>query len=162
MLIHDRGELICKFIIAGVRFMLHGMPPRLTQGYWHIPSIPHFCASRIVGEAFRGSRRSPARFSPWKAEVSRSGMFRLVQLRSPDMVSTLVSVPSSLETPEIALIGPIMRSDKACHSAQNGHSVWSNCGGICEASNYRKYLFTWFKGIRFPSSQGVFGHLSAC
>src|SRR6266699_2127509 len=71
MLIHDRGELICKFIIAGVRFMLHGMPPRLTQGYWHIPSITHY-AEKVLRQgpvAVHTAPRPASLMRKWRSGV---------------------------------------------------------------------------------------------
>src|SRR6266851_4277423 len=41
MLMQHTGKLFCKFIVTSTRLLLHGMPPRLTQGDWHIQSITH-------------------------------------------------------------------------------------------------------------------------
>src|SRR6266566_747411 len=36
MLMQHTRKLLCKFVIVSVRLLLHGVPPRLTQGDWHI------------------------------------------------------------------------------------------------------------------------------
>src|SRR5437588_12655430 len=59
----------------------------------------------LLGGACSGSHGSPARFSRWEMEARRSTVFGLVQLRSPGMVSTLLSVQPPTFASATGLIG---------------------------------------------------------
>src|SRR2546423_15017314 len=67
MLMQHTGKLFCKFIVAGTRLLLHGAPPRLTQGDWHIQSITHFqkmCYTLYMPVTLSQTRRRPVEQKP--------------------------------------------------------------------------------------------------
>src|SRR5437867_3028214 len=104
MLIYDRCKLVSEFIIASTWFTLHGVPPRLTQGDWHEISIPythHRVFLRPPYHVWHLSLRIPSGVGSFHC----SQMFRLLQVYSPALVSTLVSDLHPLRVTAGGLVG---------------------------------------------------------